>query len=126
MWRGGGGVSMPTGADFGATFGVLRALMLDAAGDQHVVTDTAGDLVLHTRQLDPKTGKPVWFGAVSLRKSYVAYHLFPLYADPQLGADLSAELKRRQQGKSCFNFKTIDPALSAELADLTRRAAAAI
>ena len=113
------------GHDLTATFDALRALMLDAAGDQLVATDQPGDLVLHRRHTDAKTGKPVWFGAVMLRKSYVAYHLFPLYTDPGLGADLSVELKRRQQGKSCFNFKTLELALGAELADLTRRAAAA-
>ncbi|WP_298197939.1 hypothetical protein [Novosphingobium sp.] len=108
-------------ADFPATFAALRDLMLTAAPDQLVVTDQPGDLVLHTRTVDPKTGKPVWFGAVTLRKAYVAYHLFPLYTDPSIGADLSAELKRRQQGKSCFNFKAIDQGLCDELAALTRR-----
>lgn len=113
------------GTDFAATFAVLRELMLSAAGDQQRITDEPGNLVLHTRQIDPKTGKPVWFGAVTVRKSYVAYHVFPLYTDPGLAEGLSPELKRRQQGKSCFNFTAITPALETELADLTRRAAAA-
>jgi hypothetical protein len=109
-------------ADFTATFAALRALMLAAAPDQLVASDQPGDLVLHSRRTDPKTGKPVWFGAVTLRKAYVGYHLFPLYTDPAIGADLSADLRRRQQGKSCFNFKVLDDTLAAELADLTRRA----
>ena len=109
-------------ADFTATFDALRDLMLQAAPDQLLAKDEPGDLVLHSHRSDPKTGKPVWFGAVTLRKGYVAYHLFPLYSDPAIGADLSAELKRRQQGKSCFNFKAIDQSLFDELADLTRRA----
>ena len=35
--------------------------------------------------------------------------------------DLSPSLRKRMQGKSCFNFKAPDKALFAELADLTRR-----
>ncbi|MBC2668513.1 hypothetical protein ACFOON_07225 [Novosphingobium piscinae] len=112
--------------DLEPTFAALRALMLDAAADQVVASDQPGDLVLHGRATDPRSGKPVWFGAVTLRARYVAYHLFPLYADPALGAALSPALKRRQQGKSCFNFATLDPVLAAELAELTRQANAAV
>ncbi|MBC2663091.1 hypothetical protein H7F50_15160 [Novosphingobium flavum] len=55
-------------ADFPATFAALRDLMLTAAPDQLVVTDQPGDLVLHTRTVDPRTGKPVWFGAVTVAR----------------------------------------------------------
>ncbi|MHA6721827.1 hypothetical protein [Sphingomonas sp. RS2018] len=49
----------------------------------------------------------------------------PLYADPTLGEGLSERLSKRRQGKTCFNFKTIDEPLFAELAALTRHAAGA-
>ncbi len=109
-------------SDFEQVFATLRRLMLEAAPKAIVAADRAGDLVLHTHELDPKTGKPVWFGAVAIKKSYVAYHLFPLYADPERGRDLSEALGRRRQGKSCFNFKSEEPDLFAELGALTRRA----
>ena len=50
-------------------------------------------------------GKDLFFGAVQIRKSYVAYHLYPVYTDPELLDDISDDLKKRMQGKSCFNFK---------------------
>jgi len=37
---------------------------------------------------------------------------------------MSPELKRRMQGKSCFNFKEIDEKLFKELARLTKAGAA--
>ena len=47
----------------------------------------------------------MFFGAVQIRKSYVAYHLYPVYTNPELLDEISAPLKKRMQGKSCFNFK---------------------
>jgi hypothetical protein len=36
---------------------------------------------------------------------------------------MSPALRRRMQGKSCFNFRQVDPDLRAELAALVRRCA---
>ena len=66
-----------------------------------------------------KNKKPLFFGAVQIRKNYVSYHLMPVYVTPQLLTDMSPDLRKRMQGKSCFNFKTVDEALFVELADLT-------
>ena len=49
--------------------------------------------------------KEMFFGAVQIRKSYVAYHLYPIYTNPELLNGISDNLKNRMQGKSCFNFK---------------------
>ena len=49
--------------------------------------------------------KEMFFGAVQIRKSYVAYHLFPVYTNPELLDEMSDSLKKRMQGKSCFNFR---------------------
>ena len=43
----------------------------------------------------------------------------PVYVMPELLNGLSPELRRRMQGKSCFNFTKIDKALFEELAALT-------
>ena len=43
----------------------------------------------------------------------------PVYIYPDLLAGLSDELKKRMQGKSCFNFKSSDQRLFSELAELT-------
>ena len=42
----------------------------------------------------------------------------PIYAFSDLDGALSPELRRRKQGKSCFNFTTVDEPLLAELATL--------
>ena len=107
---------------FDAVHAQLRQAMIDAGADQIIAYDEPGNLVLHTGRSDPKTGKPDWFGAVTIKKGYVAYYLMPLYHDQSLGADMSEGLSKRRQGKSCFNLKTVDPILLAELAQLTRKA----
>lgn len=66
--------------------------------------------------------KPEFFGAVQIKKSYVAFHLMPIYYYPQLLDNISEELKNRMQGKSCFNFKDIEGNIFAELQLLTERA----
>lgn len=109
--------------DFTPVFSELRAIMLAAAKDNLVAKDAPGDLVVHTTRFD-KNGKAEWFGAVMVKKNYVSYHLFPLYTDPSLGAGMSDALAKRQQGKSCFNFKTVEPDLFAELAALTKKGSA--
>jgi hypothetical protein len=65
-------------------------------------------------------GREVWFGAVRIGKRYVSYHLMPVYACPDLLDRASPELKRRMQGKSCFNFTRLDESLFQELDTLTK------
>lgn len=62
---------------------------------------------------------------VQVGKAYVSFHHMSVYARPELLKGVSKELRARMQGKSCFNFKTVDPALFAELEDLTVRGFAA-
>lgn len=69
--------------------------------------------------------KPVCVGAVRIEKNYVSYHLMAVYGCPSLLQEMSPALKKRMQGKSCFNFTNIDEALFAELTELTRRSCAA-
>ncbi len=61
-------------------------------------------------------GKPWGYVAgTRVGKRYVSLYLMAAYAFPDIGEGLSAELRRRKQGKSCFNFTTVDEALFAEL-----------
>jgi hypothetical protein len=66
---------------------------------------------------DPST----WFGATRVEKRYVSYYLMPIYVKPSLLDDVSPALRKRMQGKSCFNFAKVDEPLLAELEALTRR-----
>lgn len=114
------------GADFSALFAELRALMLDAAGAMTVAKDEPGRLELNAAWAHPRKPKePMWFGGVRAGRAYVSFHLMPLYTQAGLLDAVSPALRRRMQGKSCFNFTTADPAQLAELAALTRRCAEA-
>jgi hypothetical protein len=65
----------------------------------------------------------MWFGEVRMGKAYVSFHLTPLYMNPPLQKMVSADLKKRMQGKACFNFKTVpQPEVMAELEQLTAAA----
>ena len=57
---------------------------------------------------------------VKSSKTYVSYHLMGLYMNPAMGKRIPKELKARMQGKTCFNFRSIDPELFAQLGELTR------
>lgn len=61
---------------------------------------------------------------VTTGKAYVSYHLMGL-ASPKVRSLLSKPLAARMQGKTCFNFKTLDEPLSRELEVVTVRALAA-
>lgn len=85
-----------------------------------VQTDSPTNYYLNSPKPDAK-GKPVFFGAAQLKKSYVSFHLMPVYMFPDLLDDISDGLKKRMQGKSCFNFKEMDEALFKELDSLTKK-----
>lgn len=109
---------------FQAIFADLRERMIRASPNQTVVTDSPGDLVLHAPIPNPlKPDQRMWFGAIQIRKGYVSYHLMPVYSHAALREQVSPDLARRMQGKSCFNFRKSDPALFDELERLTAEGA---
>ena len=106
--------------DFVTVYDDLRAIMLSVADDGLVVTDdNPGSLTVRSNRLDAK-GQLGWFGTVTIKRSYVAYHLMPLYENQHLAEGISEELTKRKQGKTCFNFKRADEVLFRELAELTQ------
>jgi hypothetical protein len=106
-------------------FAELRQRMIGACAGIDVATDLPGNLVLKTRWIEPGRKEPAWFGGVQLKKSYVSCHLMPVYALAELRARIPPELHKRMHGKSCFNFKTIEPALFDAFARLAAECAAA-
>ena len=113
-------------ADFDPIYAELRALMLAHAPGMRAVRDKPGDLMLLAPWPHPRKPKePMAFGMVRQGKAYVSFHLMPLYMSPAMQARVTPGLKKRMQGKTCFNFKASDPAVFAELATLTAAAAAA-
>jgi hypothetical protein len=104
--------------DFPAVFAALKKILKPYEKHLSVVRYRPEFYYLETL-LPCYKGKPVCFGAVRLGKNYVSYYLMPVYMNPELQKRISPELKKRMQGKSCFNFTEIDPVRFRELAALT-------
>jgi hypothetical protein len=105
--------------DLEPVFADLRSIMLPYADHLVSTVDDEEELYLDTKHIQGNK-KPLWFGGVQIKKRYVSYHLMPVYVNPGLLEGISPELRKRMQGKSCFNFTTSDPALFNELAALTK------
>ena len=58
-------------------------------------------------------------------KAYVSYHLMGVGGNSKLTDAMSAKLRARMQGKTCFNFAVADDELFAELDRLTAASIAA-
>jgi hypothetical protein len=106
--------------DFSAIFEQLRAILKKFEKRLLVQTDKPGNYYLNT-PFQRADGYRIFFGAVQIKKNYVSFHLMPVYGCLDLLDDMSPELKARMQGKSCFNFKTLQPKLTKELAQLTKK-----
>jgi len=105
--------------DFVETFLKLKAIFKPYAKKLVVVHDTDTNYYLDTKYV-MKNKHRLFFGAVRMGKAYVSFHLMPAYAFRDLPESMSPELKKHMQGKSCFNFKRVDPKLFKELAGITR------
>ena len=110
--------TMANESKFQSIFGELQPLMARYASGLTCVVDTETEYSLDTKHI-MKNKKPLFFGAVKIGKRYVSYHLMPVYVEPGLLKGMSAKLRKRMQGKSCFNFREVDQALFRELAELT-------
>ena len=68
--------------------------------------------------------KTIPFAWISVEKSYVSYHLMSATM-PGMKDVMSSRLAARMQGKSCFNFKTVEADLFEELGALTEKSLSA-
>ncbi|RMH00600.1 MAG: hypothetical protein D6706_03595 [Chloroflexi bacterium] len=104
---------------FAELFATLSEIMRPYAEHLDCKIDQADILYLDTCYI-MKNKKPLFFGSVQIKKNYVSYHLMPIYTNPELLENISPALKKRMQGKSCFNFRKIQPELFDELRQLTQ------
>jgi len=106
-------------ADLGPVHDRLRQILAPYRDDLSVTRDGPGGVALEVPGLE---GKPWGYVAgTRMGKRYVSFYLMPVYASGGLAETISPALKQRMQGKSCFNFTTVDERLFAELADLAAR-----
>ncbi len=99
----------------------LRAI-LDPYRDQLTVSKEGPDgLYL---ELPGYEGTPWGYvGGTRVGKAYVSYYLMGAY-DGGLQSAMSPELRKRMQGKTCFNFTKVDEQLFSELEGITAMAIA--
>ncbi len=114
---------MPDNNNFDSVFAKLKAILRPYVKKMDVAHDSQTYYLLNTRHI-MKNKQPLCFGGVRLGKAYVSFYLMSVYACPDLLKSMSPELKKRMQGKSCFNFKEVDEKLFKEMARLTKAGAA--
>ena len=114
---------MPHYTSFDKVFAKLKAIFQPYAEKMDVAADNQTYYLLNTRYI-MKNKQPLCFGGVRLGKAYDSFYLMSVYASPDLLKSMSPELKKRMQGKSCFNFKEVDEKLFKELKQLTKAGAA--
>jgi hypothetical protein len=106
-------------SDLQATFEKLRAILQPYQSKLIVVSDTKDHYALETPHV-MKNKHRMYFGGTKIGKNYVSYHLMPVYACVEVRDAISPELKKRMQGKSCFNFTAPDEKLFKQLTKLTK------
>lgn len=105
---------------FGATFAALREVLAAYSERLLVTVDKAGDYQVCSRTMKDRIGRPLFMAGVQVKKNYVSFHLLPIYMNPALQKKVSPALKKRMQGKACFNFAEIAPEQVREIAEITR------
>ncbi len=101
----------------------LCEILRPFAADYDIQSDTPDNFTLIVKGAMHRKG-PVWFASIQCKKNYVTFHLMPLYMNDAMQKRVSPTLKKRMQGKACFNFAEVDEELFASLAELVRTASA--
>ena len=107
--------------NFQKVFAALREILKRHAGRLAITEDSPSRFCLSGGS-HPKHKMPMLIAWVEIGKAYVSFHHMGVYARPDLLKGASKELKARMQGKSCFNFKSVDEILFEELESITVRA----
>ena len=110
---------MTSKESFQEIFDALKPVFEEYSERLAIQVDKPGQYYLETKSAIRK-GQRLQFGGVKIGKGYVSFHLMPIYMNPKLQASISPELKKRMQGKSCFNFTQVEPGHIAELKLLTK------
>jgi hypothetical protein len=104
------------------TFEALKKIYKAFAKSMNVTIDDGEHYYLESRA-PMFRGRTMCFGFVRMGKGRVSFHLMALYCFPEMKKKISPELKKRMQGKQCFNFAKPDATLFAELSRLAAEGA---
>jgi hypothetical protein len=110
-------------SEFGPVFMRLREILARHAQGLTVSKDTGDNFTLEAPpgaatlrswrgKVRQRTIPVAW---VEIGKAYVSYHLMGAPGNTKLLSSLSKDLRARMQGKSCFNFRSVDDPLFREL-----------
>jgi hypothetical protein len=110
---------MPAADEFKAIYERLKVILLPYALEMEVTEDSDSGFSLNTRHV-MDNGALLFFGSAQIKKNYVSFHVMPVYVFPDLLEDIG-DLKKRMQGKSCFNFRKLDPGQVEALEKLVRQ-----
>ena len=112
-------------SDFHSVFDQLRSILRKHAGGSLAVSDDRADRLCLEGKVGPATLE-IWGGKrkaatmpvawVQIGKTFVSYHHMAFYGSAALQQAISPKLKKHMQGKTCFNFKTVDDQLFAVIA----------
>ena len=105
--------------DFAAVFTALRQILKPFEGQLAVQTDKPGNYHMEAPSILHR-GKPLYFAGVRTGKNYVSFYLMSAYNSPESLKTMSPALKKRMQGKACFNFTTVDEECFAELSRMAQ------
>jgi hypothetical protein len=111
---------MPPRTDFPTVFEHLKKILKPYAPKLTIKMDNQNVFYLDG-PYSQKWKKELYFASAHIKKNYVSLYLMPVYMYPDLVKEISPALKKHMQGKSCFNFKQVEPILFKELAALTKK-----
>jgi hypothetical protein len=106
-------------ADFEKTFDALKKMLKPYENRCVVQQNGPMGYCLYTKKAIYQ-GKPLYFAGANIKKAYVSFYLMTVYGSPEERAKISPALKKRMQGKACFNFTSAEPELMKELAALVK------
>jgi len=110
---------MPKQTDYTPVFKQLKNILQPFAPKLTITADTKEAYSLDGPYSE-EWKRNLFFGSAQVRKSYVSFYLMPVYMYPDLLKNITPELKKHMQGKSCFNFKKVEPDLFEELESLAK------
>lgn len=108
----------PAAAGHAAAFKALCAILKRQSKGWLVSQEGPRGMQVFTKQ--EFGGKPFWLAGVRWGKSYISFLIISVYMFPDLLKNISPQLRKRMQGKSCFNFRDADPVLMRELEALSK------
>lgn len=101
-------------------FDRLKPILEKYAASLNCTKNAADHYYLETTHL-MQNNKPLFFASLQIKKSFVSFHLMPVYSHPALLDAVPPELRKRMQGKSCFNFKSVNTVLFNQLETLVAK-----